>query len=226
MLFEENPEEGWSHVGTSPAAFVDYQEQNQVFEHLAAFFDETVNLTGAGDPQRLSGFAVTTDFFAVLGVEPQSGRGFFPEETQPGAEPVVLLSHGLWQRRFGSRADLIGESITLDDRPVRVVGILPAAFRQPTENELVEADFWIPVTDELENENRQIHFFQLIARLRPGVTVERAQADMNTIAQRLAASYPDSSQGTEVSVVGLREEIVGDTRPALLILFAATGFVL
>ncbi|HEX2252448.1 MAG TPA: ABC transporter permease [Thermoanaerobaculia bacterium] len=227
MLFEDNPVQGWSHLGTSPPNFGDYRRNARSLAGLAAATGATVNLTGSGDPERLSGARVTAGFFEVLGVEPALGRTFSVEEDRPGTAPVVVLSHGLWRERFGADPAILGRTVTFDDGPVTVVGVMGPGFRHPGDREPGATRFWLPLAESLEESgNRSIHYLSMIGRLAPGVSVERAREEMGALAGQLAEQYPDSNEGLQVSVVPLREELVGDVRRALLVLFAATGLVL
>ncbi|MBV9927382.1 MAG: ABC transporter permease [Acidobacteria bacterium] len=223
MVWEDNSKIGYPRDTPAPANYADWRDQNQVFEGMAATADQSFNLTGAGEPERFDGKRVSANFFSLLGVEPQLGRGFMPEEDLNGANRVVVLSHGLWQRRFGSDAGLLGKTVTLNGEPYTVVGVMPQGFQFLNE----DVGMWVPIafTPQQAN-NRNSHYLKVVARLRPGVTVERAQAEMSTIATRLQQQYPDANTDLGAGVVSLHEEVVGDIRPALLVLLGAVGFVL
>jgi putative ABC transport system permease protein len=212
-----------THNEASPANFYDWQAQTTVFENLAAFRWRDFSLTGGDTPEQVRGNSVTTNMFATLGVQPVLGRDFLAEEGQAGKENVVILSYGLWQRRFGAAPDIIGKTIGVNGRPVTVVGVMPQGFEFPR----AAAELWSPLAleDELKA-NRRSHFLYTRARLKPGVTIEQAQAEMNTIASRLQQQYPETNNQRGIRLASLSQESVEQIRPALLILLAAVGFVL
>ena len=211
-------------IGTSYSNFVDWRNQNTVFENVAALRTrESFNLTGAGESERLQGRLVSANFLASLHVKPIRGRDFLTEDDRPGATPVVLLSQGLWARRFGSDENIIGKQLTLNGQTFTVVGITPANFEFGS-----EADVSVPIglsaeRFKLRGKDPGIN---AVARLREGVSIEQAQAELNTIAARLEAQYPESNTGRRVRVESLRENVVGDIRPTLWTLLGAVGFVL
>src|SRR5262249_50512638 len=212
--------------------FVDWREQSQSFERMAATTWWSFSLTGGEEPERLIGTAVTADFFTLLGIKPVLGRGFLPEEFHRGARPVIVLSHGLWQRRFGSRSDLVGQAITLNGRDYTVVGIAPNHFQLPskiTPNHFWlpgRAELWLPLTMEPAQADRRGDFLAVVGRLKPGVSLAQARAEMNTITARLEQQYPQTNAGWGAGLAPLQEQIVGNVRAALLVLLAAVGFVL
>jgi putative ABC transport system permease protein len=205
--------------------FADWKGQNQVFDEMAAFRSKGLTLTGAGEPERLQGARVSASFFPLLGVKTSLGRTFLPEEDKPKAERVVVISHGLWQRRFGGDANIIGQSLTLDAQSYTVVGVLAAGFDFPIEIE--KADVWSPLAlDGQLLEQRGAHFLKVIARLKPGVSPQTAQAEITTIASRLEQQYPEDDTDRIVTLYSLYDHLVGGIRPALLVLLGAVGFVL
>ncbi|HEX8096695.1 MAG TPA: ABC transporter permease, partial [Pyrinomonadaceae bacterium] len=223
MVWEDRAKQGYPRDTPAPANFIDWRDQNQVFEGMAAYTSRSFNLTGVGDPERIDGERVSANFFSLLGVEPQLGRGFLPEEDQPGGSRVVIMSNGLWQRRFGSDANIVGKPLTLNGESYTVVGVMPARFQFPTR----EDDLWVPIAfDRAEAARRGSHFLQVIARAKPGMSVQQAQAEMNTIAVRLQQQYPENNTNVGAAVVPLHEQLVGDIKPALLVLLGAVGFVL
>ncbi|HEX8163400.1 MAG TPA: ABC transporter permease [Pyrinomonadaceae bacterium] len=223
MVWEDDSRHGYPRDTPAPANYVDWRDQNKVFEDMAAIAELSFNLTGAGEPERLDGRRVSASFFPILGVEPQLGRRFTPEEDRPGENHVVILSHGLWQRRFGSDAGIIGKTITLNGYSFAVVGVMPQSFQFPTR----EDQFWIPIAfTQQEAARRGSHFLEVIARLKPGVTLEQARAEMSTIAGRLQQQYPAENTELGAAVVPLHEQLVGNIRTALLVLLGAVGFVL
>jgi hypothetical protein len=188
-----------------------------------------MNLTGVGDPAELLAFQLSAEMFDILGVPPLLGRTFLVEEDQVGAEPVAVLTHSFWQTRLGASQSVIGRSITLDDLQYTVVGVMPRGFVFPPLEP--ETDLWVPVGRFALEENgwleRQNHnALQVIGRLRPGVTIDRARADMETIALRLEEEYPESNTGNRVHIASMYERALGDTRRPLMLLFYAVGFVL
>ena len=223
MVWEDASKHGYPRDTPAAANFADWRDQNQVFESMAAIADESFNLTGAGDPERLEGRRVSVNLFPMLGVEPQIGRVFTAPEDQPGSHQVALLSYGLWQRRFGGDASIVGKPLTLNGESYTVVGVMPARFQFPTSDD----QLWVPIaltSEQAANRNR--HYLQVVARLKPGATLEQAQTEMSTIASRLEQQYPQSNADLGAAVTSLHEHLVGDIRPALLILLGAVGLVL
>lgn len=206
----------------SPADFLDLRDQNHVFEHIAAYKAQSLNLTGSDEPERIRGAVISASFFSLLNVKPLLGRGFFPEEEEAGNNQVVVVSHGLWQRRFGSNPSLVGQTLTLNAKSYMVIGITSLNDQFPS-----WADVWIPLAfDANETKLRDTHYLNVLARLKPEVTIEQAQADMDIIASRLEQEYPASNTGIGTRLISLQDQIVGSIRPSLLILLGAVGFVL
>jgi len=211
--------------------FFDWRSQNKSFTGLASYHDMYVTLTGSGDPKHLDGEIVSADFFNVLGIEPELGRGVLPEDEKPGAH-VAVLSHELWQSGFGSARDVVGRSITLDNKSYTVIGVMPRGFSFPIQNPApalwtsVADDAYDPGGDPLTGQ-RSAHLLGVVGRLKPGVSVEQATADVSVIARRLSSEYPKSNTHFNSGlVVPQIDAIVGDTRPALRILFAAVALLL
>ena len=199
--------------------YVQWRTQNQVFEDMAAFHGMTSNLTGVGEPERLLGSAVSPNIFHLLGVSPLLGRTFLPEEERAEHGNVVLLSRQLWERRFGSDPAVAGKSITLDGTSFAVVGVMPANFRFPN-----ESSFWEPLVLSHDCSNATD---QIVARLKPGITLERARNDVAVIEHRLNQQRRRADTGQPTfSFVFLRDAMVSNIRPALLVLMAAVGLVL
>lgn len=204
--------------------FLAWRDRAQTLDQIGAYVPAVSTLTGAGEPERLHGVRASAGFLPMLGVTPLHGRHFLPTEDRAGEAGVVLIGHALWQRRFGGDADILGRSLTLDDRPYTVVGVLPPDFRffQP-------ADLWVPLALDPEQEGRQyVTNLDAIARLTPGVDREEAQAELEVIRQQYEASMPANHpvlDGT-VRVARLHRVLVGDTGRLLLILLGAVGFVL
>lgn len=205
--------------------FTDWREQNSVFENIAVFRRQSFNLTSGSEPERLNGSQVSASLFSILRYQPALGRAFTDEEDKPGANPVVILSHGLWQRRFGSDPHLLGQTLTMSGRGFTVIGVMPQSFAFPTRVEL-----WVSVGQESGQQswqNRGNHpGLYGVARLRSGVGVEQARADMDTVAGRLEEQYPNTNSTNRVTVQPLLEIVVRDVRPGLVVLIAAVGFVL
>ena len=211
-------------VGVSYQNFVDWRTQNTVFENITALRPrESFNLTGAGESERLQGRLVSASFLSTLGIKPIRGRDFLAEDDQPNATPVAIISHALWQRRFGADESILGKQVTLNGQQFTVIGITPANFRYGA-----DADVTVPIglsaeRFKLRGKDPGITAF---ARLKPGTSIENANAELNTIAARLEQQYPDTNTGRRVRLESLRESVVGDIRPTLLTLLGAVGFVL
>lgn len=204
--------------------FLDWRRENRTFSAMAISRGSSFSLLGAGEAERVDGRWVSAEFFSVLGVEPALGRTFASGEDAPGAGPVAVISAGLWQRRFGASGDVIGRSVTLDDKSYTIVGVLPASFGlYPTTDVYVPIGQW----NNPALENRQAALgLHGIGRLRPGVTRAQAQADLDGVMQRLAAAYPDANRGNGAAIVPLKELMVGDVGLTLWLLLGAVGFVL
>jgi predicted permease len=223
MVWEEDTRHGYPTDTPAAANYVDWRDQNQSFEGMAAIADESFNLTGSGDPERLEGRRVSASLFPLLGVEPQIGRVFTATEDQPGSQRVVLLSYGLWQRRFGGDPGIVGKPLTLNGETYIVTGVMPARFQFPSNDD----EAWVPIAlTAQEAANRNRHYLFVVARLKPGVTLAQAQTDMSTIATRLQQQYPEANADLGAVVMSLHEHVVGDIKPALLILLGAVGLVL
>ncbi|PYS82145.1 MAG: ABC transporter permease [Acidobacteria bacterium] len=205
--------------------FLDWREQNHVFEGLAATQFDNYNLTGSDEPERLQGRNVSWNFFDVLGVRPALGRTFRAEEDHAGAPRVCVISHALWQRRFGSDQKITGKTVTLNGASYTVVGVLPAGYRYGT-----PTDVFVPLglkeADEVVRMRDNHPGIYAVARLKDGVTFEQAEAEMKSIAERLAVAYPKENAGNSVTLTPLREYFVGDIRMSLFVLLGAVGFVL
>jgi putative ABC transport system permease protein len=215
---------GTNRASVSPADFLDYRAQNTVFEEFAASLSVpfAVNLTGAGEPERLTGSLVTANYFRAFGVGPARGRVFGADEERSGPAPVAVLSDGLWKRRFGGDPSVVGKTLTLDGKGVTVVGIAPPEFQYPA-----GAEVWLPIDyDNPEMKARAAHFFRPIGLLKQGVTLEQARAETDLIARRLEEQYPESNARWSLNLVPLQEQVVGGFRTSLWVLLGAVGFVL
>src|SRR5262245_6503052 len=225
MLWENAAHLGFPRDTPSPANFLDWQKQATSFAGMAAMIERSFNLTGAGEPERLEGRRVSANLFQLLGVSARLGRTFVPEDDKPGTH-VVLLSHSLWQRRFGSDPGVIGRAVTLDGESHTVVGVMPPLVQLPGFDNRND-QLWVPIAFPAEEATeRGNHFLEVIARLKPGITLKQARAEMDTIAARLEQQYPTYNLRRGAVVVPLHEQIVGEIKPALLILLGAVGFVL
>jgi putative ABC transport system permease protein len=222
-VWEHSPQLGIARNEMAPANFFDLRNQNQVFEGLGAFGEMSMNLTGEGEPERLEGQVVTANVFDLLGVQPVLGRTFAPQEDQVGQDHVVVLSHALWQRRFNRDPNVINRRLTFNGESFTVVGVMPPDFFFP----IRESELWVPWAMEPgQASGRGDHYLHGIARLKPGVTTQRANAEVEAIGARLAAEYPRTNEGLGFVVNSFQSDYVGDLRRPMLILFAAVGLVL
>src|ERR1043166_7015286 len=223
MVWERSLRGGRSQNSVSPANFLDWKKQSNSFEQIAASWDTRVNLTSAGEPEEVQIQKVPADFFPVLGVQPELGRSFVRREETPGTEPVVILGHDLWQSRFGGNPAIVGQTVTMSGRNCTVIGVMPPGFYFL--NTQIKA--WMPLQLDLATDWRKSgRFLRSVARLKAGVSVQRAQAELDAIGKQLEIAYPDFNKGWGVNLVPMHEQIVGDIRPVLLVLLAAVAFVL
>jgi putative ABC transport system permease protein len=206
--------------------FVDWRDQNQVFTGTAAYQSESFNLTDMGEPERLAGMNVSYSLFSILGVTPALGRTFTAKEDTPGGTPVVIITHGLWDRRFGKDPKVLGRVINLDGIPSTIIGVMPAAFRFPPNNTQGEVYSAIARTGGGIEQRGSHPGIQVVGRLKPGVTRDTALANMNTIAVRLQKAYPESNRDHTVYMDGMHHFIVNDVQPILLVVLGGVGFVL
>ncbi len=222
-VYTNNPSRGWNQSMVSLHDFRDWEAQNQAFSHIAAFNQRSANITGGQQPERIDYSLVTANLFSVLGIEPAIGRVFTTEEDQPGRGNVIVLSRRFWQRYFNGDESVIGKTLQLNGENCVIVGVMPAQVRFPSP----DVDLWKPIamTPESTGE-RSGRWLEAVARLKPGVTQEQAQADMQTIAARLAKTYPESNEGWGVEMLRLHQQQVSDFRPALLLMWGAVGLVL
>ena len=212
----------WKNA-SPPGNFMDLKAHNTVFDDMAAVRPRDLSLTGDGEPERLSALAITGNALPMLGVEPALGRGFLPEEQQAGGPRAVLLSHGLWQRRYAGDADILGRDVLLNGEKHSVAGVMPPGFQ------ILEAraDAWVPLVFLPEERTARRSFnLAVLARLKPGVTVEQATAEVNTIIDRVYRDDPNEVIQLDVGLVSLRERLTGDAGTSLLVLLVAVGLVL
>jgi putative ABC transport system permease protein len=215
---------GFDQMPVSAADYLEWQKQARSFDAMSAAFaipEFGLNVSGAGDPERVSAALASKEFLPALGIKPIAGRNFLPEEDRPGGPPAVLISHALWQRRFHSDAAAIGRTLTVDGIPRTVVGVVPHEL-----GEMVAADLWLPTAINPNNPERRNHQFGIVARLKPGVSVAQARAEMNVIARRLESAYPATNTGWGVTLFPMAEMYTGRIRPVLLILLGAVGLLL
>jgi len=219
------------HNVVSPPDFLDWRSQNGVFQSMAAIFDERDNLTGTGDPQQVVSQGVSANFFSVLGVNLFMGNGFTAQNDQVGHTRVVILSYGFWKERFAGDSAIIGKTVMMNGHPQTVVGVAPQNFNWFIKDGTLtgaKPQVWFPyVIPQNFHERKNVgRFLTVVARLKPGVTLRQAKTEMNTIAARIAEEYPDFNGHWGANVVPVRDQISGELRPALLILFGAVAFVL
>jgi putative ABC transport system permease protein len=229
-VFESNKQRGILRGSYSYPNFFDLRDQNKVFERVACYHDSDFILTGKGEPTRLQGLVATSDLIPLLGVAPILGRGFVPEEDKASESArVVILSHSMFEKYFNADPSILNQTITLDGQGFTVVGVMPSTFEFPIQNEPV--DLWTTIALDAKGEDpitaqRGAHFLRVIGRLKPGLTETEALADVETIGARLAQQYPDTNSQASVFVEPTLRALVGDIRPALLILLAAVSCVL
>jgi len=231
MVWENNSQHPNPHNTVSPPDYLDWVGRNSVFSGMSGMVDVRSNLTGDGPPQEVIRQAVTANFFSVLGANPILGTGFTAENNQPGHDNVLVLSYGFWKERFGGDSSVIGKTIALSGHPMTVVGVAPENFHWFIKDGSLtgaKPQMWSPwiIPDELHDRKNVGRFMTVVARLKPSVTVQQARAQMTTIAAQIAQEHPDANGYWGINVVTVREQISGDLRPALWILFGAVGFVL
>jgi len=221
-LWEKLPSRGVDRNETAYANFLDWRAQNQSFEQMAIYTWWNANISGGDVPERVPGFLVSANLLDVINVKPAMGRGFHPDEDQPGKDGVVILSHGLWQRRFAGDPAIIGKQVSLNAVPRTVIGVLPAEMNFPRGAEVLAP---LPMTPGLIN-NRSSHGNLTVARLKPGVSIQQAQNDLDAIAKRLEQQYPNSNTGRGVGVYPVLADTVREFKAASLVMMCAVGFVL
>ncbi|HEX9759740.1 MAG TPA: ABC transporter permease, partial [Candidatus Acidoferrales bacterium] len=229
MVWEHNKLRGRPMNVINPGNYLDWRDQNNVFSGMAAFIDTTANLTDVDDPEQIRVSYATANLFDVLGVKPIMGRTFAPDDDADGQSSVIVISHGFWQRRLGGDPAVVGKQIHLNGQPRTIIGVMPPPFQlhvragsfvsEPTE-------VWLPNQFTEQARVRRGRAWMCVARLKPGVTMEQAHAEMAVMGERLATEYPDFNTNWTVNVVALPEQMTGEIRPALLVLSAAVAFVL
>jgi predicted permease len=225
-LYQHKP--AFEYGSISYPNFQDWQRDNQSFQSIAGFRDDDFSLTGLGESQRIDGVMVSANFFPTLGVNPVIGRNFDPQQDVLGGKPEVMISAGMWKTKFGSAPDVIGKTLTLNGTDYTIVGVVPSSFHLYMQN-FRDSDIYVPIgqwNDVIFHQRDVGMGMDAVARLKPGVTLQQARGDMEGVTQNLAAAYPDANANTAATVVSLKEKIVGDLRPYLLVLLAAVFFVL
>lgn len=221
VVWEDAASWGFPRNTPSPANYLDWKAQNLVFADMAATRYASANLTGHGDPEAITGRRATSNLFSVLGVAAAIGRTFSVDEERSGAR-VVVLTDGLWRRRYSADPSIVGQTIQMNGESYDVIGVMPATFIYPDRE---NAFFW-PLDLSSQQNNRGNHFLTVTARLAPDVSIGQARADMDRVAKSLAAAYPSDNDNIGAVVVPFREQIAGDARMSLMVLFAAAGCVL
>jgi putative ABC transport system permease protein len=218
-VFEVVPQFG--RFSVAPANFLDWRQRQTSFERIAAYVAGSDTLIGADAAERIPRAQVSWDLFDLLRVTPALGRGFRPEEDRPNQNTVVVLSHGMWQRRFGADPGVIGRTVVLSGTPVTIIGVMPTGFYFPTR----DVEFWRPIAFNPASAPRGAHFIGVVARVKSGGSVQDARTEMKTIADQLAIEHAENNRGESAEVVALNDVVVGPVRPMLLTLLAAVLFV-
>ena len=222
MVWLDNRRLGLKEDLTSYPNFADWKKAGASFADMAPFTESSATLTGVDEPERLRGALVPAGFFGIMGVAPQAGRQFSEQEEQPGSDRAVILSDGLWKRKFGGSRDAIGKSLELDGRPTTIVGVMPPEFRFPSK----DTELWAPLALSPQAKAARGSFWaSVVARLKPGARIEQAQAELDSAARRIEQEFPNM-RGYGANVVPLEKQIVGNVRMALLVLAGAVAFVL
>src|ERR1700682_626301 len=229
MIWEQNRPRSRDRNVISPANFLDWQEQNQVFQDMSAFYCSPYNLTGLGDPEEVTGMAAATNLFGVLDEHAMLGRTFTRDDGVQGKDDVAVLTYGFWQKHFGSDRNVVGKTFALDAHTISVIGVMPEGFDFfVKENSYIKRspEFWLPLVFTARDRVRGGRSLSAIGVLKPGVTFEQAKAEMNALGARLEQQYPDFNKGWGINLVPLHTQFSGDLRQPLMILLIAVGFVL
>ena len=225
IVWEDATFAGFPRNTPAPANYVDWKTQNQSFVDMAASNETSFNITGDGEPERVTAYAVSHNFFPLFGVQPLIGRNFLEEEDRPGANKVAMLSYSLWQSRYGGERDILNREILLNGEKHAVIGVMPPSFQfsEP------DVRLWVPqAMGQEEIANRDGHYLKVVARLKPGVQLSQAQADMDAIMRRIAVDHPGETMEGKLGAVVLpvRDQLVGESRGSLVVLLVAVAFVL
>jgi putative ABC transport system permease protein len=221
MVWEQSPRTGKTNVA-NPLNFLEWKERNNSFEEISAMSAFPLSLTGDGEPEQVDAMTVTPAFFPILGVQPLRGRWFTTEEGTPGKNNAVIMSEGLWRRRYAANENLVGRNIKVNNQDVTVVGIMPAGFRFP----FSKPELWAPMPLDRATANARGRYLITVARLRPGATVASAQADMNVLQPQIIAARPQMNSKWGITVVPLDKQVSGDVKTPLVVLLGAVGLVL
>lgn len=231
LIWGKHAHQGEQQQQVSYPDFADIRQQREIFDEAAAFFPQSLTLSEQGGAERFRGMLVSANFFRVLGVAAIRGRAFSPEEEQPGNDKVVVISHRLWQNRFGAAEDIVGRKLKVNDDSLTVVGVMPAGFDLEfpltPSFRIEDNDLWLPLTSAHRMAgSRGIYTYEVIARLQKGVEPAQARAALKAIGGRLEQTFPDTNRGRSFDLVSLQEQMTGNVRPLLLILLVAVGAVL
>src|SRR6266699_6775020 len=228
LVFSVALREGFDPFGSSLLEFEAYRQRNHSFTSIGAAMIRSFNLTGRGEPERIRGASIMADYLTTLGVKPVLGRGFALEEDQPGGPAVALIGYGFWQKHFGGNASVVGEKLNLEGRSYTVIGVMPPGFDLPE-----AAEIWLPLQtkiDSLPFAARAVPGYEVVARLRPEISLKQADAESKSIARQLEQEFPQVRRGWSVKVISLRQELLGDlagnVRKALFALMAGVVFLL
>ncbi|HEV7747768.1 MAG TPA: ABC transporter permease [Pyrinomonadaceae bacterium] len=223
MIWEDASFAGFPRNTPAPANYLDWKTQNTVFADMAAQDMRSFNLTGDGEPEKIEAFGVSANFFPLLGVQPALGRGFTADEDAPGAARVVVINHNLWQQRYGGEQNIIGRQLLLNGEKYAVVGVMPAGFQFLDS----KVGLWVPIGFTSEQlTQRNSHYLSVVARMKPGVTFAQANAEIQTIQQRISRDHPDEAGRINAYARPLRDEVAGDVQRPLMVLLVAVAFVL
>lgn len=221
VLVDENSSKRGGSFGVSFPNFLDWREQNRVFSGIVAYDDAGLTLTGTGEPAELIGGTISYNTFEVLGVAPLLGRTFTPEEDKPDQDLVVILGYRLWTERFASNRDVIGQKIILNNRSREIIGVMPPDFRFPD-----TSDLWVPLALDTKRWTRNDHGLAAIARLKPGITIQQARADMTAVARHIEELNPVTNEGMGVTLDPLRGGLTSGYQTSLPLLLGVVGMVL
>jgi putative ABC transport system permease protein len=222
VLFEGiNPRRGITQSSMSVLDIYDWQQQSNSFEQIAAFFPGGMFLSIGDETERVRGVYITADFFPLFKTNPISGRALQAGDMQPNSDPAIVISYALWQRRFGGSPGTVNSKVIMNDKPTTIVGIMPANFTYPQDSEV-----WTALPVDMKHEPRDNRYLSVVTRLRPNVSIPQAQAEIDTINERLSQNYAETNSGWGVRLTELRESLVGEVKTSLLILLGAVAFVL
>jgi len=223
QVWETRRSGNFTQMESSYPDYVDLRDHNQVFEELGGYSRTSVTFAGPEGAEEVTAPVISANFLSTLGVQPALGRGFRPSEDTASAERTVVLSYGGWQRRFGGDPKIIGRVITVDGEPCTIIGVLPKEFYfAPARG----ADFWLPLHIQGPFLRRNLHWFHPLGRLKPGISMEQAQANLAAVSRQLEQEYPDSNTGVGVRLISLRDQLVGSARPVLALVMSGVGFIL